>query len=159
MAGERRVRILSRLFGSEAPELLMKQLCEVCAEVTGVSGAGIMLMSADGPRGSVCTTDKASCIIEQLQYALGEGPGKGGGRIEALAGERQAGGAMPADAAGKAHRVPGTGDEAERQLGQREGGEDVGHDRSRERRELDARAGACPVQVAVVQLVDAGLPG
>ena len=74
MAGERRVRILSRLFGSEAPELLMKQLCEVCAEVTEMSGAGIMLMSGDGPRGSVCTTDKASCIIEQLQYALGEGP-------------------------------------------------------------------------------------
>lgn len=74
MAGERRVRILARLFGSEAPELLTKRLCEVCAEVTGMSGAGIMLMSGDGPRGSVCTTDKASGIIGQLQYALGEGP-------------------------------------------------------------------------------------
>jgi GAF domain len=49
-------------------------LCEVCAEVTGMSGAGIMLMSGDVPRGSVCTTNKGSDVIEQLQYDLGEGP-------------------------------------------------------------------------------------
>jgi hypothetical protein len=46
----------------------------VCAEVTGTTGAGIMLMSGDMPRGSVCTTDAVSDLIEQLQYALGEGP-------------------------------------------------------------------------------------
>jgi hypothetical protein len=46
----------------------------VCAEVTGMSGAGIMLMSGDVPRGSVCTTDDVSSLIEQLQYELGEGP-------------------------------------------------------------------------------------
>jgi GAF domain-containing protein len=74
VAGERRVRILSRLFGSSAPELLTKRLCEVCAEVTGMSGAGVMLMSGDESRGSVCTTDRASGIMVQLQYALGEGP-------------------------------------------------------------------------------------
>ena len=45
MATERRLRILARLVGSGAPEQETKRLCEVCAEVTGMSGAGIMLMS------------------------------------------------------------------------------------------------------------------
>ena len=74
MTGERRLRILARLAGRGAPELETKRLCEVCADVTGMTGAGIMLMSGDVPRGSVCTTDKVSALIEQLQYALGEGP-------------------------------------------------------------------------------------
>lgn len=39
-----------------------------------MTGAGIMLMSGDVPRGSVCTTDETSAIIEDLQFALGEGP-------------------------------------------------------------------------------------
>ncbi|MGI8792501.1 MAG: GAF domain-containing protein, partial [Acidimicrobiales bacterium] len=51
-----------------------KRLCEVCAEVTAMTGAGIMLMSGDVPRGSVCTTDDVSARIEELQYGLGEGP-------------------------------------------------------------------------------------
>jgi hypothetical protein len=49
-------------------------LCDVCAEVSAVSGAGIMLMSLDTPVGSVCTTDKVSAQIEDLQFMLGEGP-------------------------------------------------------------------------------------
>jgi GAF domain-containing protein len=51
-----------------------KRLCQVCAEATAMSGAGIMLMSDDAPRGSLCTTNPMSDLIEQLQYALGEGP-------------------------------------------------------------------------------------
>jgi len=39
-----------------------------------MTGAGIMLMSGDVPRGSVCTTNPVSDRIEQLQYGLGEGP-------------------------------------------------------------------------------------
>jgi len=39
-----------------------------------MSGAGIMLMSGDVPRGSVCTTNEVSDVVEQLQYGLGEGP-------------------------------------------------------------------------------------
>jgi hypothetical protein len=39
-----------------------------------MTGAGIMLMSGDVPRGSLCTTDAVSALIEQLQYGLGEGP-------------------------------------------------------------------------------------
>jgi GAF domain-containing protein len=74
MTGERRLRILARLTGGAAPELETKRLCEVCADVTAMDGAGIMLMSGDVPRGSVCTTDKVSALIEQLQYDLREGP-------------------------------------------------------------------------------------
>ena len=49
-------------------------LCSVCPQITGVSGAGIMLMSGDVPRGSLGTSDEVSGLIEELQYTLGEGP-------------------------------------------------------------------------------------
>ena len=74
MTGERRLRILTRLAGTTLGGQETKRLCEVCAESTGMTGAGIMLMSGDVPRGSVCTTDTVSAAIEQLQYDLGEGP-------------------------------------------------------------------------------------
>lgn len=74
MAGERRLRILT-LLGSGGPSgFETKRLCEVCAEATIMSGAGIMLMAGDVPRGSVCTTDSVSSLIEELQFTLGEGP-------------------------------------------------------------------------------------
>ncbi|MGZ5385679.1 MAG: GAF and ANTAR domain-containing protein [Acidimicrobiia bacterium] len=74
MAGERRLRILTQLVGGGAFGLETKRLCEVCAEVTGMTGAGIMLMSGDVPSGAVCTTDNVSRLIEELQFTLGEGP-------------------------------------------------------------------------------------
>ena len=39
-----------------------------------MNGAGVMLMSGEIPRGSLCTTDGVSQLIEELQYTLGEGP-------------------------------------------------------------------------------------
>jgi hypothetical protein len=39
-----------------------------------MTGAGIMLMSADVPMGSFCTTNDVSSLIEDLQFTLGEGP-------------------------------------------------------------------------------------
>jgi GAF domain-containing protein len=74
VAGERRIRILAKLVAETAPELETRRLCDVCAEVTGATGAGLMLMSGDVPRGSVCATDEPSSRIEQLQFELGEGP-------------------------------------------------------------------------------------
>lgn len=73
MAGERRLRILA-LLSSGGPEVGTRRVCEVCADATGTSGAGIMLMAGDVSRGSICTTDAVSALIEQLQYDLGEGP-------------------------------------------------------------------------------------
>jgi hypothetical protein len=71
--GERRLELLARIV-EPSGELETQRLCDVCAQATGVTGAGIMLMSGDVPRGSVCTTDAVSSLIEQLQYELGEGP-------------------------------------------------------------------------------------
>jgi hypothetical protein len=70
---DRRLELLGRTVRPSG-ELETQRLCDVCAEVTGMTGAGIMLMSGDIPRGSVCTTDAVSSLIEQLQYELGEGP-------------------------------------------------------------------------------------
>ncbi|MDZ7679930.1 MAG: GAF and ANTAR domain-containing protein [Acidimicrobiales bacterium] len=72
--GERRLRILGRLAEGDPDDGASQRLCRVCAEATVMTGAGIMLMSGDVPRGSVCTTDGVSHLIEQLQYDLGEGP-------------------------------------------------------------------------------------
>jgi GAF domain-containing protein len=71
--GERRRRILD-LVAIKGLAGETSRLCEVCAHVTDMTGAGIMLMSGDVPHGSVCTTNDVSALIEQLQYALGEGP-------------------------------------------------------------------------------------
>lgn len=74
MAGERRLRILGMLAAPSTAGLETRRLCEVCAEVTGVSGAGIMVISGDLPRGSICATDEVSTLVEHLQFELGEGP-------------------------------------------------------------------------------------
>jgi len=74
VSGERRLRILEKLTGGIAPELETRRLCEVGAQVVGVSGAGIMLMSNDVAAGAVCTTDRVSALVEDLQFSLGEGP-------------------------------------------------------------------------------------
>ncbi len=49
-------------------------LCEACTDILDVTGAGVMLMSGDVPRGSLCTTNAVSNLIEELQFTLGEGP-------------------------------------------------------------------------------------
>ena len=74
VSGERRVRILTKLTRPTPAEQEAKRLCEVCAEVTSVSGAGIMLMADEVPRGSICTSNEVSALVERLQFELGEGP-------------------------------------------------------------------------------------
>jgi hypothetical protein len=73
VAGERLTRILFEL-SARGGERSSARLCEVSAHVIGVSGCGVMLMSGDVPRGSLCTTNAVSALIEDLQYTLGEGP-------------------------------------------------------------------------------------
>lgn len=74
MPGERLQRILDRLEPASGGEPGTARLCEVAAEVTEMSGAGIMLMSGDVARGSVCSSNNVSALLEDLQYTLGEGP-------------------------------------------------------------------------------------
>ncbi len=73
MPGERRLRILEKL-GADGGGLETKRLCQVCAEATDVTGAGIMLMTDDVARGPVCSSNATSALVEQLQYDLVEGP-------------------------------------------------------------------------------------
>ena len=74
MAGDRLLRILAQLSSGGATEPEAARLCEVCAAVSLMSGAGIMLMAGDAQQGSVCSSNDVSALIEELQYTLGEGP-------------------------------------------------------------------------------------
>lgn len=73
MTNERRQRILDRLH-SAGSDVDAARLGRVCAAVTGVTGAGLMLMEGDVSRGSVAATDEVSTLIEDTQFAVGEGP-------------------------------------------------------------------------------------
>jgi GAF domain-containing protein len=75
VAGERLLRILTRLSSLTDAGQDTARLCQVAAEVAAMSGAGIMLMSGEVFRGSLCSSNEVSTLIEDLQYTLGEGPG------------------------------------------------------------------------------------
>jgi hypothetical protein len=74
MPGDRLLRVLGLLGAGGDTEAGQARLCEVCVEAVGLTGAGVMLMSGDVPRGSVCSSNEVSALIEELQYTLGEGP-------------------------------------------------------------------------------------
>ncbi len=73
MARDRLARILSAVT-TDSGTWSSDWLRAACPEIVGVSGAGVMLMSGDVPRGSLGVTDEVSQLIEDLQYTLGEGP-------------------------------------------------------------------------------------
>ena len=73
MPGSRLRRILAELSDGSDP-WSSARLCVVCPGIVEVDGAGVMLMSGDIPRGSLCTSNDVSHLIEELQYTLGEGP-------------------------------------------------------------------------------------
>ena len=73
MAGDRLHRILAELSAGGTDVWSSARLCRGCVKIVGVDGAGVMLMSGDIPRGSLCATDEVSQLIEELQYTLGEG--------------------------------------------------------------------------------------
>jgi hypothetical protein len=74
MAGDRLLRILAQLSSGGVTEPEVARLCEVCADVSAMSGAGIMLMAGHEQQGAVCSSNEVSDLIEELQYTLGEGP-------------------------------------------------------------------------------------
>lgn len=74
MAGDRLLRILAELSSGWRSEAEPARLCEVCANISFMSGAGIMLMTGDTQQGSVCSSNPVSALIEELQFTLGEGP-------------------------------------------------------------------------------------
>jgi hypothetical protein len=74
MAADRRARIVARIVAAGGSPSAPGPLCEVAAEVIGVTGAGVMVMHDDIPQASLCSTGPVSALIEELQYTLGEGP-------------------------------------------------------------------------------------
>lgn len=73
MSSDRLLRILA-LMSAPVEGGGSVRLCGVAAEVTGMSGAGIMVAEGNLPQASLCSTDPVSALIEDLQYSLGEGP-------------------------------------------------------------------------------------
>jgi hypothetical protein len=72
--GERRLRILRQLVSPPGQVVGTRRLCEVSATVTGLNGAGFTLMAGEVSQGSFGASDEVSHAIEELQFALGEGP-------------------------------------------------------------------------------------
>ena len=73
LPGSRLHRILAEL-SDGSDQWSSARLCVACPEIVQVDGAGVMLMSGDIPRGSLCSSNEVSHLIEDLQYTLGEGP-------------------------------------------------------------------------------------
>jgi hypothetical protein len=74
MSDERLLRVLSQLNTDDQLVPPMVRLCEVGAQLSGTTGAGIMLMANHVPQGTLCVSDDVSRVIEDLQHTLGEGP-------------------------------------------------------------------------------------
>ncbi len=74
MSADRLLDILARLAekGSTFPS--SASLCAVAADVSGTSGAGIMLNVGNEASGTLFSSDPVSARIEELQFTLGEGP-------------------------------------------------------------------------------------
>ena len=51
-----------------------RTLCAASADVVGVSGAGVVLLSQRRTLGNVCVSDPVIQAVEDVQYVLGEGP-------------------------------------------------------------------------------------
>lgn len=74
LSEDRFMRILARVTSEAGSAAGAARLCSTCADVTEMSGAGVMLLAGEMPQGSVCTSGDLSPLIEDLQYTFGEGP-------------------------------------------------------------------------------------
>jgi GAF domain len=72
---ERRRQIVTRVLDGVTTEFDLQRLCEICADVADVGGAGILLMSDHAPRRSAPTTNSVTALINELQVGFDEGPG------------------------------------------------------------------------------------
>src|SRR5439155_15786464 len=69
---ERRVRVLATL-AAHGPAV--ERLCDSCvAHLPSISGATLAVMTALPARGTRFASDATSARVEDLQFALGEGP-------------------------------------------------------------------------------------
>lgn len=64
---------LAVAFARETMRSSTARLCTACVEVLGVTGAGITIMGGD-QAGPICVSDPSVAALEDLQYAMGQGP-------------------------------------------------------------------------------------
>ena len=75
MRNPRVAEILSMIANGGQQVAPPARLCAECLSALPVSGAGVALMTADGPSGVVlAATDGRARQLEELQFTLGEGP-------------------------------------------------------------------------------------
>jgi hypothetical protein len=68
-------QILSQLLDSSTVvEDLPHRLVDLCARSLPVTGVGLILMTSAGPWGTVAVSDGPADVLEELQFAVGEGP-------------------------------------------------------------------------------------
>lgn len=53
---------------------MLERLCQDCADLLPITGAGLALMNDSGHQGVVAATDGPAKVMEDLQFTLGEGP-------------------------------------------------------------------------------------
>ena len=77
MPGNRRARIEEAGKGASDADLAthVDRVCAVCVRLVGVTGAGLVLNADDDGPQTICVTDPVTEQMEELQFALGEGPG------------------------------------------------------------------------------------
>ncbi len=71
---DRLARVTASIAAAGGDATTPGRLCAVAAELTQMSGAGVMILADGNPQASFCTTDDVSALIEELQYTFGEGP-------------------------------------------------------------------------------------
>jgi hypothetical protein len=75
VAAARTAEILSAIAASGSEDGgLPHRLVSACGRALPVSGVGMVLMTHDGPAGTVAVTDGSAAKLEDLQFTLGEGP-------------------------------------------------------------------------------------
>jgi hypothetical protein len=75
VASRHGAELLSGVLGWTAdPGELPAGLLSACARALPVTGVGLALMTDRGPAGTVAATDGSARELEELQFALGEGP-------------------------------------------------------------------------------------
>ncbi|MET0628552.1 MAG: GAF and ANTAR domain-containing protein [Acidimicrobiia bacterium] len=68
-----RLTRVTRGLAVDAPDPA-RSLCSASADMLGVAGAGLVLMTRARALGNVCVSDPWTEAVEDVQYALGEGP-------------------------------------------------------------------------------------
>jgi GAF domain-containing protein len=75
VASVRVAQILSEVVGAADPHGdVAQRLVLACAAALPVTGVGLVLMTDEGPAGTVAITDGPAGTMEELQFTLGEGP-------------------------------------------------------------------------------------